>query len=164
MALRGREILLILISIILLAFVDIVVVGAMIHPLCRDYGIPWTTFLIDIGPFQNLFIWYVAFTPLVVSLFILLGVAARSWRLGIAGIVFFAGGSEDLAYFFLQGQSLPAELPWLDMTPIVWTRWIFGEPHVTGIGLCISAVINTVLAGLVLFYSRKKSKPEPATD
>lgn len=129
---------------------DIVVVGVMIHSLCKDYGVPWSAFLIDIGPFQKLFIWYVAFTPLAISLFILLGVASRSWRLGLAGIVFFVGGSEDLAYFFLQGQLLPAELPWLDVTPIVWTRLVTGSSHVTGLGLLLSAAVNGLFALLIL--------------
>lgn len=153
-----KEILLIFITVILLAFLDIVVVEAIIHYLCRDYGVPWSAFLVDIGPFKNLFIWYLAFTPLAISLFVLLGVAAGSWKLAAAGIIFFAGGSEDLAYFFLQGQSLPAELPWLDVTPIVWTRWIFGGSHVTSVGLCVSVAINTILAGLVFYSTREKSR------
>ena len=97
----------------------------------------------------GIFYWHTAFIPFGLVLFAMLGLAARDSRLAIAGMILFATGWEDLSYYLLQLQPLPASMPWLNIAPsIAWTRRLTGAPNVTATGLVISALAGIILAAL----------------
>jgi len=145
-------VILIVLGILLLAFMDIIVLEKVYHPLAQIYNINWDTlnaviFGIDLG----ILWWHVAFFTLAFSLFVLLGVAAKSWRLAVSGISLFILGWEDIFYYILQLRWLPSELPWLNNAPMGLSRYLTGTANVTCLGVLISAFIGVIIAGLVLF-------------
>ena len=92
-----------------------------------------------------------AFFPLAIVLFVLLGVAAKSWRLTVSGIVLFASGWEDIFYYVIQLKWLPSELSWLNAAPMGLSRIITRTANVSSTGVLISAIIGLAVAGMILF-------------
>ncbi len=103
-----------------MTFVDYIVNHHIYHAISEARNIPVSE--LDVEPpipsMAGTFLWWhVAYIPLVLGTFVLLGLAARDWRLAVGGIVLFLSGWEDVAYFLLRLRPLPAELPWLDRAP-----------------------------------------------
>lgn len=74
--------------------------------------------------------------PLAFGSFLIIGIAAKSWRLFLAGNFFFFGGWGDILYYLLQWQWPSETLPWLnDAILICWIRWLTGTADVTNTGL-----------------------------
>lgn len=156
-------------GIVLLALTDVVVLEGIYKPTAARYGIRWSEFEVAI-PFLGTEIrvlrWHLAFVPLGFGLFVLCGVAGRDWRLALAGAILFATGWEDIAYYVLQLQLPPSELPWLDAQPgVAWTRLLLGEAHLSRLGLCLAALLGGTVS-LRLLCSRPasaKRRSPPAT-
>lgn len=144
---------LIIASIFLLTYVDLIVLEKIHHPIAARYGVNWNDFNATIFQIKIPVIWWhIAFTPLGVSLFALLGIAAKSFRLFFAGTLMFATGWEDILYYVLQGKWLSAQLPWLDYSPIIsLTRFLTLTEHVTSTGVVISSVSGLILSYFILF-------------
>lgn len=153
-ALLLRRVALLAAGLLLLGFVDAIVLERIYKPLASTHGVPWSEFEISfrcLGWPVRMLWWHVAFLPLGLALFAMLGWAARDLRLGLAGIALFATGWEDLAYYVLLLTPPPAELPWLDSNPLVaWVGMLFGAVHVTRVGLVMAALCGgAVAAGLL---------------
>lgn len=150
----------------LMVFVDYIVNHRIYHAISEARQIPFNE--IDVDPpvpsmAGTLLWWHVAFIPLVLSTFALLGLAARDWRLAVSGIVLFLTGWEDILYYVLQLRLLPAELPWLDRSPgIGWGRYLFASPHVTALSLLISAAVGGVVVALLLGGARIFQRSSPS--
>ena len=143
-------------GIILLAFLDIIVMEKIYHPLSLEYNIPWNSLYAS----ENIeFIWWhIAFIPAGIILFILIGFAASSWKVSVSGILMFACGWEDIFYYVLRGSYLPSTLPWLNMNPFASIpRFITGAENVTSVGLTIMAILSLAFT-LWLFFKRDISK------
>ena len=96
---------------------------------------------------------------MAVCLFILLGIAARSFRLFFAGTLVFLAGWEDIIYYVMQGKWLPDQLPWLDYAPLMTlTRFITSTEHVSGTGVLISSLAALIISPFILFSCLKKQK------
>jgi len=148
-----RYLVIILISILLLAFVDFIVLEKIYNPISAEFNIPWDSFTaVLFGIKLPMQWWHVAFFPLAFVLFILLGFAAKSWRLAISGIILFVTGLEDVFYYLIQLKFLPPTLDWLDPTIIGLTRFITRTPHVISLGVLISLTIG-ILASLIILFS-----------
>ena len=140
-------------SILLLSYADFIVLEKVYHPLAREHGVSWTAFSAVLFQKEMPFLWWhVAFIPSGICIFVLLGIAAKSFRLPIAGILMFAAGWEDIGYYVIQGNWLPDELSWLDYSPMIsLTRFITSTEHVTGTGVLISSLIGLIISFLILF-------------
>lgn len=147
-----------------LAFVDIIVLERIYKPLADKHAVPWSDFEISfrcLGWPVRMLWWHVAFLPLGLGLFGLIGWAARDRRLALAGMALFATGWEDLAYYVLLLTPPPAELPWLDSNPLVaWPTLLTGAAHVTRIGLLVAALCGGLVATGLLVGARR---PRPET-
>ena len=141
-------ILLLFIAIWLLAFVDFIVLEEIYHPISAQYGVPWSAFDISESfPIQK---WQIAFLTLGVFMFVLLGIAARSWRLSVSGIILFATGWEDIFYYLIQFKGFPSELPWLDYSPLMTlSRFVTRTEHVSNFGVLISALFGILIILLI---------------
>ena len=136
-------------ALLLLSFVDMIVLEKIYHPLSQKYEIPWTEF--ESGLFENALWWHIAFVPLGLVLFILLGTAARNWRLALSGTILFVTGWEDIFYYLIQLKKLPTELSWFDSSTFIsFTKYLTGTAHVTNIGLLISAIVGLIISTFVL--------------
>ena len=144
---------LIIASIFLLAYVDFIVLEKIHHPIAAKYGVNWADFKATLFKVKTPVIWWqFAFIPLGVSLFALLGTATKSFRLFFSGVLLFATGWEDILYYAIQGKWLPAQLSWLDYSPIMTlTRFLTLTQHVTSTGILISSLSGLILAYLILF-------------
>jgi hypothetical protein len=140
-------------SIILLSYVDFIVLEKIHHPIAKKDCVSW-------GDFNAVFLqkelpiiwWHFAFIPMGVCLFILLGIAARSFRLFFAGLLMFAAGWEDIVYYVMQGKWLPEQLSWLDYSPLMTlTRFITSTEHVTRTGVLISSLAALIVSPFILF-------------
>ena len=144
---------LIIASILLLSYVDFIALEKIHHPIARKYNVSWTDY--NAVFFQKevpIIWWHFAFVPLGICLFILLGIAAGSFRLTFAGILMFAAGWEDIVYYVMQGKWLPEQLSWLDYSPLMTlTRFITSTEHVTGTGILISSMAALIISPLILF-------------
>jgi hypothetical protein len=150
-------------SILLLAYVDYIVLEKIYHPVASKYNINWDTEFNAVfwGRPTPVLRWQLAFMPLGVCLFILLGTAADSFRLAIGGILLFATGWEDLFYYLIQGRWLPPELGWLDYSPLMGlTRYLTGTEHVTSTGVMISGSLG-LLAVIWILASMPKTVKKP---
>jgi hypothetical protein len=150
---------LLFVSILLLAYVDYIVLEKIYHPIAAKHNIIWNQEFnaVIFGHQTPILRWQLAFMPLGVCLFILLGWAARSYRLAISGILLFACGWEDIFYYVIQGKWLPAQLGWLDYSPIMGlTKYLTRTEHVTSTGILISTSL-ALLAVVLILYPFKKS-------
>lgn len=153
--------LLVLFSILLLSYVDYIVLEKIYHPLATKYNINWDAELnaVIFGRHTPILRWQLAFMPLGICLFALLGIAADSFRLAISGIILFAAGWEDIFYYLLQGKWLPAELSWLDYSPLMGlTRYLTRTPHVTSLGVIISSSLGLIAVCLILIPWKRCGK------
>ncbi len=154
-------------GLLLLAFADFVVLERIYKPLATARAIPWSDFELrfDLAGWPvRMLQWHVAFLPLGLGMFALVGVAARDLRLALAGCVLFATGWEDLVYYAIQATSPPAELPWLDPNPcIAWTSWVLPGEHVTAPGLCLAALAGGIATAWIL-RGRGGTHAPPCTD
>jgi hypothetical protein len=149
----GLYAVIIAVGILLLAYVDYITLEKIYHPIAAKYSINWNEFnAVVFGKQTAILQWQFAFMPLGVVMFILLGLAARSCKLAVCGILLFATGWEDIFYYLIQGKWLPAELGWLDYSPIMgFTRILTSTPHVTSTGVIISSAIGLIVSCLILF-------------
>jgi hypothetical protein len=149
----GMYAFIITVGILLLAYVDYITLEKIYHPIAAKYSINWNEFnAVVFGKQTAILQWQFAFMPLGVVMFILLGVAARSGKLAVCGILMFATGWEDIFYYLIQGRWLPAELSWLDYSPLMGlTRILTSTPHVTSTGIIISSAIGLIVSCLILF-------------
>lgn len=149
-----RRGLVLLLGILTLGTVDVVVLERIYKPISQVWHVPWRAFSAPLPVFGSnspVLWWHVAFVPLGLCLFLLVGLAARDGRLAAAGCVLFATGWEDLAYYVLQLRLPPGELPWLDAQPgIAWTRWVLRSPHVTRTGLLVACIVGGLAAARLL--------------
>lgn len=154
----GRRIGLLIAGIFLLAYADYIVLEHIYKPLTLGYGIPESAYWVP-GSDKRIFWWHAAFLPLGISIFILLGIAARDWRLAISGMILFATGWEDVAYYAIQGKHLPLELAWLDPQWFVaWTKLIAGQPHVTRGGVWLSAWLGGGIVWWLLMRGNRQER------
>lgn len=157
------QIVLIFSVLILLAYVDFVVVELIHHKLSSEGNVGWGDFGTNLVFGKNnieIFTWYLAFFPLAFSLFLLFGIALRSWRFSVSGLVMFATGWEDIFYYFIQGRWLPETLSWLNASPLIaLSRYLTFSENVTSFGLIISCVIGLLVAGVILFWKEIKEIP-----
>jgi hypothetical protein len=159
---RWRFAVLLFISILLLAYVDYIVLEKIYHPIAKKYNINWDKEFnaVFFGKPSPVLRWQLAFMPLGVMLFVLQGIAAKSWRLALSGILLFAAGWEDIFYYVIQGRWLPAQLPWLDYSPLMGlTRYLTGTDHVTSTGILISSLSSLILVLWLLISGRSPIKP-----
>lgn len=140
-----------------MSFLDIIMLEKVYHPLNRAYEIGWENFYVS-SNFQFIW-WHVAFIPLVIILFLMLGFALGSWKMTATGIIAFATGWEDIFYYVLQGSWLPAELPWLNWSPIMaLTRPFSSSGNVTGVGVTITAILGAIVIWIILKEGRLTKK------
>lgn len=150
-------------GILLLAYADFIVLEHIYKPLTGHYGIPESALHVP-GSGGRIFWWHAAFLPLGIIMFVLMGIAGRDWRLAVAGIVLFATGWEDIAYYALQGKMLPAQMAWLDPQPFVaWTKLALHQPHVTGSGVGLAACLGGLIVLCLLTRSRKVDPGQEVT-
>lgn len=98
-------------------------------------------------------------------MFVLLGIAGRDWRLAVSGIVLFATGWEDVAYYAIQWKLPPAEMAWLDLQPgVAWAKMILGTPHLTQNGLWLAAGVGGLVVFGVLAIPTKNKLPKRPSD
>lgn len=145
---------LLVVSILLLAYVDYIVLEKIYRPIALKYNVDWDAEFnaVIFGRQTPVLRWQLAFMPLGICLFVLLGVAAKSLKLAVSGILLFAAGWEDIVYYVIQGKGLPAELPWLDYSPLMGlTRHLTGTDHVTSTGLFISSALGLLAVAVLLF-------------
>ena len=141
----------ILISILLLAFADFIVLEKIYHPLSQQFNISWDVFAATpFGITLPMQWWHVAFFTIAFVMFFLLGLAAKSWRLWLSGTIVFLTGWEDIFYYLIQLEWLPKELPWLDVAPMGLSRIITQTPHVTNLGVIISAIIGLTASTMII--------------
>jgi hypothetical protein len=144
------------VGILLLAFVDVIVLERIYRPISAEHEIPWDEFQIHVplaGENARMLWWHVAFAPLGIVLFALVGISGRDLGLALAGIVLFATGWEDIAYYAIQFKLVPRQLPWLDVSPaIAWTRILTRSEHVTRADLFIAAGAGGILALVILGF------------
>lgn len=154
------KVVIIFLFIILFSFCDFIVLEKIYKPLSAEYSIPWNAFEIIVGG-VNLMWWAVAFFVLIFATFILLGIAMLDWKVSVAGILLFMAGWEDIFYYIIQGQWLPATLDWLDASPLMTlSRFVTGTEHVSGLGVLITGIIGLAIV-VVLFRKdifEKKTK------
>lgn len=144
------------IGILLLSFVDVIVLERIYKPTAAAHQIDWKEFEIHVplaGENAYMLWWHVAFIPLSIILFVLIGVSGRDWGLALSGIVLFATGWEDIVYYAIQFKMVPDQLPWLNINPLIaWTRIITRSAIVSRIELFIAAGFGGVFALIVLFF------------
>jgi len=143
-----------ILALVLLAYVDVIVLERVLKPMAAKYSIPWSEFQIPAswaGGVRPLW-WHAAFIPLALGLFALLAAASQQWRYLAAGFLLFSTGWEDILYYLLQGEGIPASLPILDLNPAIsWTRSLTATEHVSLPGLLAVAGIGALVAGAILF-------------
>jgi hypothetical protein len=156
---RGRtyvRLAILALGILLLAFVDVIVLERIYKPISTEHAIPWEEFQIHVplaGENARMLWWHVAFVPLGIVIFALVGTSGRDLGLAMAGIVLFATGWEDIAYYAIQFKLVPQQLTWLDVNPaIAWARILTRNAHVTRVELIIAAVAGGVLAVIILGF------------
>jgi hypothetical protein len=132
------------------AFADWVVLEKIYKPLLSQYRIPWNQVELNFWGVKCLW-WHIALVVMILSFYVLLGIALKDWRLPMAGMTLFLLGVEDIFYYLLQCQWLPTELPWLDYSPLLTlSRWLTGTDHVTATGVAIFALLGMISALLLL--------------
>jgi len=166
---RIHRCLVLLLGVLVLGAVDVVVLERIYKPISQIWHVPWRAFLAPLpllGPDSPVLWWHVAFVPLGLCLFLLIGLAAGDGRLAAAGCVLFATGWEDVAYYVLQLRLPPPELPWLDFSPgIAWTRWVLRSPHVTRAGLFVAVFVGGLAAVRLLeLAGRRRIRRGDASD
>ena len=138
-------------AILLLSFADYIVLEKIYHPLSQQFNISWEIFSADpFGVILPMQWWHVAFFTIAFVMFILLGLAAKSWRLWLSGTIIFLTGWEDIFYYLIQLKWLPLELAWLDAAPMGLSRFITQTPHVTNTGVVISAIIGLAASIMII--------------
>lgn len=143
-------------ALLLLAFADVIVLERIYKPLSRDYAIPWERLYAGIGWAPEALWWHVAFVPLAVGTCVLLGVAARDFRLAVGSMILFFTGWEDTFYYVILGQLPPARLPWLDRAwGIAWTRVFQPGQSVTWYGLLMANAVGLFLAWIAFGPGRR---------
>lgn len=151
-------------GILLLAYADVIVLECVYKPLIRQHAVPVSVLLVP-GFKAHVFWWHVAFLPFGISMFVLLGIAGRDWRLAVSGIVLFATGWEDVAYYAIQWKLPPAEMAWLDLQPgVAWAKMILGTPHLTQNGLWLAAGVGGLVVFGVLAIPTKNKLPKRPSD
>jgi hypothetical protein len=134
-------------ALVLLAFADVVVLEKIYKPLSFTYNIPWQDLAAGIRWAPEALWWHLAFIPLAVGMFVLLGLAARDWRFSVGGLVLFFTGWEDTLYYVLLRQFPPGRLPWLDRAwGIAWTRIVQPGQSVSRYGLLVANAVGIALA------------------
>lgn len=148
-------------SILLLAYVDYIVLEKIYHPVAAKHNIIWSQEFnaVMFGRQTPILRWQLAFMPLGVCLFILLGWAAKSFRLAISGILLFACGWEDIFYYVIQGKWLTPEMGWLDYSPLMGlTKYLTRTEHVTSTGVLISSSLALLVVILILYPFKRSPK------
>lgn len=156
----ARRLGLLALTILLLAYADVVVLEQIYKPLAARHAIPWSELEVvvrhPLGDARCL-AWHLAFLPLGVATFLLLGLAGRDPGLAVSGVALFASGWEDAAYYLLLREPIPAELPWLDPQLLVsWTRVLTRTEHLTRGGLVLALVAGALVAGAALRFLRPR--------
>jgi hypothetical protein len=145
-----------MLAIILLAFVDMIVLEKIYKPIAAKYNIPWSDFEIKMplaGEKARILWWHVAFIPLGILIFTLIGLSGGDWGITLSGLVLFATGWEDIVYYLIQFQMIPKKLQWLNVNPLIsWTRVITGNAYVGRNELLIAAGIGGVFAGVIFCF------------
>ena len=153
-----RLIIIAFLGIIILSIFDIVVLDKIYHPISSAYQIPWSE--LYVSPSIEFIWWHVVFLPMGFLIFALLGWAAKSWKLFFAGSILFLTGWEDIFYYVLTLDWLPANLPWLNLNPVMALMNLFlpGE-DVTRLCVVVAAVLGLAFI-YWMFYGKKKKKKE----
>lgn len=156
---RGRiyvRLAILALGILLLAFVDVIVLERIYKPISAEHAITWEELEIHVplaGENARMLWWHVAFVPLGIILFILVGLSGRDLGLTLSGIVLFATGWEDIIYYVIQFKLVPQQLMWLDANPaIAWTRLLTRSAHVGRVELFVAAGLGGVLAVIILGF------------
>lgn len=148
-----RMVVILALGLLWLAMLDVAVLEWIYKPLIAAHKIKESE--LEAGP--GILYWHVAFIPFGLALFAMFGLSAGDNRLAVAGIILFATGWEDMAYYLLLLQPLPSVLPWLNIVPtIAWTRFLTRTPDVTAAGLVAAALAGALLAVLLAYLITKK--------
>lgn len=153
-----------LILIVLFTLV-IVPIGILVNFTIDDI---WIQQGLGVDPIDKT-IYYMSFWGLLMTFFYLIiaigwklggGSKRQSWNIFVAGTLLQFSTLEDFLYYFLNGQPLPGEWPWL-RNFVINLEWLFG--HVpTDLDLLIFCLITSLIALLILFdvhgYIWKKIK------
>jgi hypothetical protein len=128
-----------------------------LKPLAREHAIPWARFEWEAAGVRTVS-WHFFFVPASLVLLSFTGFAVAKWRGALASVLLLACGGEDLLYYALLRERVPAELPWLDPVPtMAWTRFVLGTEHVTCSGIVLSAAIAVGIA-IALLWSMPREK------
>ncbi len=137
-------------TLLLLAFADVIVLERIYKPLAAAYDVPWSELSAGLKWAPEILWWHVAFIPLAIGVFLLVGISGRDWRFFTGGLVLFLTGWEDTLYYVLLRQVPPARLPWLDRAwGIAWTRLFEGGQSVSRFGLFAANIVGLALAYVV---------------
>jgi hypothetical protein len=143
-------------AIVLLAFVDMIVLEHIYKSIAAKHNISWEKFEIHVplaGENARMLWWHVAFIPLGILLFTLIGMSGGDWGITLSGIVLFATGWEDIVYYIIQFKMVPKQLAWLDVNIFIsWTRFLTRNDHVGRVELFIAAGIGGALAAVIFFF------------
>ncbi len=143
-------------AIVLLSFVDMIVLEKIYKPISAEHAISWDEFEIHVplaGESACMLWWHVAFVPLGVLLFILIGMSGGDWGITLSGIVLFATGWEDIVYYLIQFKMVPKQLGWLDVNVFIsWTRILTRNAHVGRAEVFIAAGVGGILAAVIFFF------------
>ena len=153
------QIIIILAALMFLAFLDFLVVEKIYKPTNAKFSIPFSNYNLNFSLFGkafSIFLWHIIFILFAISVFIVLGVIIKNYKLSLAGIILFATGWEDIFYYLIQFKSIPSQLPWLNTSPIITlSRFITQTEHVTLTGLLISALLGVIIVFFILAHKSK---------
>ena len=155
---RVRLMIILLIGVLLMAFMDIIVLEKIYHPIGQAYNIPWTDF--HVSESIDYLWWWVAFIPMGFIMFGLLGWAAKSWKLVFSGAILFLTGWEDIFYYVLRGTWLPWDsMAWLNDNPVMAFFNLFTPGRsVTGVTVTIAAIIGGLAVYTIFYWDKVKRK------
>jgi len=154
---RISLVIILLLGIILMAFMDIIVLEKIYHPLSAAYNIPWNAYYVS--PSFEYIWWWVAFIPMGFIMFGLLGWAAKSWKLIFSGAILFLTGWEDIFYYVLRGHWLPQTLGWLNTNPVMaFFNLLTPGPEVTGGTVTLAAILGIIAVSLIFYWKEFKKK------
>lgn len=148
-----RLMIILLLGIILMAFMDIIVLEKIYHPLSSQFDIPWSAYYVSEA--IDYIWWWVAFIPMGFIMFGLLGWAARSWKLVFGGAILFLTGWEDMFYYVLRGTWFSGEMAWLNTNPVMALLNLFTPgPNVTSTTVTIAVIIGGLFVWSMFNWDR----------